>query len=156
MTANIQKAWEEDDALPSFQQEGPWMAYARLAGYGLEDTEAGARELTIRRRLRQEDRGDEYWDFMSDGWVVVTSYPGNSRVYKPLVPQNLHDVNNDYTFGMVNTFRVKGNPEIVTCVPLFLRYGRIEKTLDDDWMIVALDLANGELRCIPLSHIEPR
>lgn len=64
--------WREDDAIGKFHpdHETPSAAYKRLTG-------------NDHSPVSTEDHGDEFWDFMPDGYIVVSSGAAESRIYAP-------------------------------------------------------------------------
>jgi hypothetical protein len=67
--------WQQDDAVRTSSEDAETVtsAYFRLTGemWDLEDVAA------------LDDREDEIHYTMRNGWVVVSSYPGNCRIYSP-------------------------------------------------------------------------
>lgn len=66
-----ESVWSEDDALPH-DRERLDAAVLRIIGW--KDYKAVHRELEI-------DTGDAYWYVYPD-WVICSSYPGNTAIYK--------------------------------------------------------------------------
>lgn len=64
------RVWSEDDAAPD--AESIHEAWQRLFGEPLD----------VRRAARKEDWGDCDLHLMPNGHVAVTSYPGNSAIYR--------------------------------------------------------------------------
>ncbi len=78
--------WQEDDATHGMEgHENLEAAYKRLFGAPFVKTDAA----------QHEDAGDADIYLMPDGHVVVSSFPGNNAIFKPVSPPDTPEARRD-------------------------------------------------------------